>query len=128
MTNVERRKLFRVEVIAQARFRLIDQKTLKGLTDWINGSTADISLGGVKITASMPEPQIEMMVDQYVLIEFSCQLPGTPGAIAATGSVAYFLRGAKASKATAVTFGLSFVDIDNNSKDVIGEFIRPRVN
>jgi c-di-GMP-binding flagellar brake protein YcgR len=128
MTNTERRKFFRIEVVTPARFRIIDEKTSKPLTDWMNGSTADLSLGGVKVTAPMPETQVETLVDQYVRIEFSCQLPGTPKAIAATAAIAYFLRGATLSKATTVTFGLSFVAIDNSAEDIISDFIRQRIN
>jgi hypothetical protein len=128
MTDDERRKFFRIEVIAPARFRLIEQKTSKPLTDWINGSTADVSLGGVKVVAPMPEEQVETLVDEYVLIEFSCQLPGTPKAITATASIAYFLRGATSATATNVTFGLSFVAVDNSSEDIIGGFIRQHIN
>ena len=128
MTNAERRKFFRIEVVAPARFRLIEEKTSKPLTDWMNGSTADLSLGGVKVTAPMPEAQVETLVDQYIRIEFSCQLPGAPKAIAATASIAYFLRGATSPKATTVTFGLSFITIDNSSEDIISDFIRQRIN
>jgi c-di-GMP-binding flagellar brake protein YcgR len=128
LTDAERRQFFRIEVVAPVRFRLIEENTSKPLSDWMNGSTADVSLGGAKVTAPMPEAQVETLVDQYVLIEFSCQLPGTPKAIAATAAIAYFLRGASSLKATAVTFGLSFVAIDNSAKDVIGEFVRQRIN
>jgi c-di-GMP-binding flagellar brake protein YcgR len=128
MTNAERRKFFRIEVVAPARFRLIEEKTSKPLTDWMNGSTADLSLGGVKVTAPMPEAQVETLVDQYIRIEFSCQLPGAPKAIAATASIAYFLRGATSPKATTVTFGLSFITIDNSAEDIISDFIRQRIN
>ncbi len=127
-TNAERRKLFRIEVVAPVRFRMIDEKTSKPQTDWINGSTADVSLGGVKVVAPMPESKVEMLVDQYVLIEFSFQLPDTPKAIAATAAIAYFLRGATKQKATTVTFGLSFVTIDNSAKDVISDFIHQRID
>jgi c-di-GMP-binding flagellar brake protein YcgR len=128
MTNAERRKFFRIEVVAPARFRLIEEKTSKPLTDWMNGSTADVSLGGVQVTAPMSEEQVEELVDEYVRIEFSCQLPGTSKAIAATAAIAYFLRGATSPTATTVTFGLSFVAIDNSAEDIIGEFIRQRIN
>ena len=128
MTNVERRKLFRIEVVAPARFRLIEEKTSKPLTDWMNGSTVDVSLGGFKVTAPMPEEQVEELVDDYVLIEFSCQLPGAAKAVGATANIVYFMRGAPASKDSTVTFGLSFVTIDGKAKDVIGEFIRRRIN
>ena len=128
MTDVERRKFFRIEVDAPIRFRLIEETSSKPLTDWINGSTVDVSLGGVKVIAPMPEAQVEMLVDQYVHIEFACQLPGTSMGIAATATIAYFLRGATASKAPAVTFGLSFVAIDNSAQDVIAGFIRSRIN
>jgi hypothetical protein len=128
MTNVERRKLFRIEVDAPVRFRMIQEKTSEPLTDWMNGSTADVSLGGIKVIAPMPESHVEEWVDQYVLIEFSCQLPGAPKAITATATVAYFLRGATNSNATAVTFGLSFVTIDFSARDIIGDFIRQSID
>jgi c-di-GMP-binding flagellar brake protein YcgR len=128
MTNVERRKFFRIEVEAPIRFRLIEQTTSKPLTNWMNGSTADVSLGGVKVTAPMQEPQVETLVTQYMRVEFSFQLPGNPTAIASTATIAYFLRGATSSKATTVTFGLSFVTIDNKAEDVIGDFIRQRIS
>jgi c-di-GMP-binding flagellar brake protein YcgR len=127
MMDSERREFFRIEVVAPIRFRLIEEKTSKSLTDWITGSTADVSLGGVKLTAPMSEEQVEELVDQYVLIELSYQLPGTPAAIAATATIAYFLRGATSSTATTVTFGISFVAIENSAKDVISEFIRQRI-
>jgi c-di-GMP-binding flagellar brake protein YcgR len=128
MTNEERRKLFRIEVIMPVKFRMIEEKTSKPLTDWINGSTVDISLGGMKGIAPMPESQVEMLVDRYVLIEFSCHLPGTPAAVAGTASIAYFLRGAAMKNAATATFGLSFVTIDSSAKDVIGEFIRQHID
>jgi c-di-GMP-binding flagellar brake protein YcgR len=128
MTNDERRKFFRIEVVTPIKFRMIEEKTSKPLTDWMNGSTADISLGGVKVTAPMSEEQVEELVDEYVHIECSCQLPGTPQAIAATASIAYFLRGATSSKATTVTFGLEFINIGNSAEDIIGDFIRQRIN
>jgi c-di-GMP-binding flagellar brake protein YcgR len=128
MTNVERRKLFRIEVVAPIRFQLIDETTSKPETDWMNGSTVDVSLGGFKVTAPMPEEQVEELVDDYVLIEFSCQLPGAAKAVGATANIVYFMRGAPASKDSTVTFGLSFVTIDGKAKDVIGEFIRRRIN
>jgi c-di-GMP-binding flagellar brake protein YcgR len=128
MTNVERRRLFRIEVDAPVRFRMIEEATSKPLTDWMNGETADVSLGGMKIIAPMPEAQVEEWIDQYALVEFSCKLPGTPKAIAATATIAYFLRGATNSKATAVTFGLSFVTIDFSAKDAIGDFIRQSID
>ena len=128
MTNVERRKLFRIEVVAPIRFRLIDETTSKPETDWMNGSTVDVSLGGFKVTAPMPEELVEELVDDYVLIEFSCQLPGAAKAVGATANIVYFMRGAPASKDSTVTFGLSFVTIDGKAKDVIGEFIRRRIN
>ena len=128
MTNAERRKFFRIEVVAPIRFRLIEETTSKPLTDWMDGSTADVSLGGLKVTAPMPEAQVEELVDEYVFVEFSCRLPGTPQDIAAIAEIVYFLRGGKASTAPTVTFGLSFVTIDNHAKDVIGEFIRQQIN
>jgi c-di-GMP-binding flagellar brake protein YcgR len=128
MTESERRKFFRVEVETPVAFRLVDEKTSKPLTDWTNGSTVDVSLGGIKVSAPMPEEQVETLVDQYVLIELSYQLPGTAKAITATASAAYFLRGATVSNATAVTFGVSFVTIDNKAMDVIGEFIRRHID
>jgi c-di-GMP-binding flagellar brake protein YcgR len=124
MTNVERRKLFRIEVVTPVRFRVIEQKTSKPLTDWMNGDTEDLSLGGMKIVAPMPESQVEEVFDQYVLLELSCKLPDTPKAFTATAAIAYFLHGATNLKATAVTFGLSFVSIDSGAKDTIGNFIR----
>jgi c-di-GMP-binding flagellar brake protein YcgR len=128
MTNAERRKLFRIEVVTPVRFRMIEEKTSKPFTDWMNGSTADVSLGGVKIIAPMPESQVELLIDQYGLIEFSYQLPGAPKAIAGTAAIAYFQRGATKPTAAIVTFGLSFVTIDNSVKDVLGEFIRQRID
>jgi c-di-GMP-binding flagellar brake protein YcgR len=128
MTNVERRKLFRIEVDAPIRFRLIEENTSKPLTGWINGSTVDISLGGLKVTATMPESEVEELVDEIMHIELSCKLPGTAKDISATATIAYFLRGAAAPKATIVTFGLAFVTIDNTAEDVIGDFIRKRIN
>jgi c-di-GMP-binding flagellar brake protein YcgR len=124
MTQTERRNFFRIEVVTPVRFRLIEEKSAKPLTDWISGSTIDVSLGGVKVIAPMPEAQVETLVDQYVLIELSYHLPGTPKEITVTATVAYFLRGATVSKATTVTFGVSFVAVENSDKDVIGEFIR----
>ena len=64
------------------------------------------------------------------------ELPFSEKSAAATGLrmdlghelIAYFLRGATSSKATTVTFGLSFVAIDNSAEDIIGEFIRQRIN
>jgi c-di-GMP-binding flagellar brake protein YcgR len=128
MTDVERRNFFRVEVVAPIRFRLMDEATAKPQTDWINGSTVDVSLGGLKVIAPMPQTQVEKLVDEYEFIEFSCQLPGAAKAIAATANIVYFLRGATESKATAATFGLSFVTIDNGAKDIIADFIRRRIN
>ena len=129
MTNEERRKLFRIEVAVPVKFRMIEEKTSKPLSDWMEGSTADVSLGGVKVIAPMPGSQVDMLVDRYVLIEFSCQLPGTPTAVAGTASIAYFLRGeTMQQKTTTVTFGLSFVTIDSGAKDVIGEFIRQHID
>jgi c-di-GMP-binding flagellar brake protein YcgR len=126
-TNVERRKLFRIEVVAPVRFRMVDEKTSKPLTSWMNGSTADVSLGGMKVIAPVPESQVEDLIDQCVLVEFSCQLPGTPKAITATAPIVYFLRGATNSKATAITFGLSFANIDYNARNIIGEFINKSI-
>jgi c-di-GMP-binding flagellar brake protein YcgR len=128
MTNVERRKLFRIEVATPVRFRIIEQKTSKPLTDWMNGETEDLSLGGIKIVAPMPESQVEELIDQYVQIELSCQLPGAPKVFTAIATIAYFLHGATNSMATAVTFGLSFVTIDSNAKDIIGNFIRQSID
>jgi c-di-GMP-binding flagellar brake protein YcgR len=128
MTNAERRKLFRIEVVTPVRFRMIEEKTSKPLTEWMNGSTADVSLGGVKIIAPMPESQVELLIDQYGLIEFSYQLPGAPKAIAGTAAIAFFLHGETKPKASTVTFGLSFVTIDNSVRDVLGEFIRQRID
>ena len=127
-TNAERRKLFRIEAVTPVRFRMIEEKTSKPLTDWMNGSTADVSLGGVKVIAPMPESQVEMLIDQYVLIEFSYQLPDTAKAITGTATLAYFLRGATVSRTATVTFGLSFVTIDSSAKDIVGEFIRQRID
>lgn len=123
-TNAERRRQFRMETVAPVRFRLVDEKTLQPLTDWMNGSTADVSQGGVKVIAPMPKPKIEMLVDKYVLVEFSFHLPETPNAITATASVAYFQDDADERKSPVATFGLSFVTIDNSAKDVISGFIR----
>lgn len=128
MTDVERRNFFRIEVVSPIRFRLLEEVTLKPLTDWMNGLTADISQGGIKVTAPMLEAEVEKLVNQYMLVEFTCWLPNFPKAITGTATIVYFLRGAQASKAPAVTFGLSFVTIDNNSKDVIAEFIRQGIN
>jgi c-di-GMP-binding flagellar brake protein YcgR len=125
MTNDERRKQFRIEVEAPVKFRMIEEKTSKPLSDWMNGSTDDVSLGGVKVVAPMPETQAEMFVDRYALIEFSCQLPGTPKAIGGTASIAYFLSGETTQTAT---FGLSFVSIDYSAQDVIGDFIRQHID
>ena len=127
-TPAERRKYFRVEAVIPVLFRLIEEKTSEATTNWINGSTADISLGGVKVTAPMTEAQIEAMVDRYVLVDFSFKLPGAPKPVGATATVAYFLRGATAAKMTNVTFGLSFVTTEESVKDLIGEFIRKRIS
>jgi c-di-GMP-binding flagellar brake protein YcgR len=128
MTETERREHFRIEVVTPVRFRLIEEKTLKPLTDWINGSTVDVSLGGVKITAPMSEAEVDTLIGKYVLISLSCQLPGNPKTISATATIAYFLRGAAVSKATTITFGASFVNIDYGAEDVIGEFIHQRID
>jgi c-di-GMP-binding flagellar brake protein YcgR len=128
MADNERREFYRVEVVAPVRFRLIEEKTAKPLTDWVHGTTADIGLGGVKMLASMTKTQAEMLVDKYVSIELSFQLPGTPTVVEATGAIAYFMLLAAASKSSTVSFGVSFVSIDSNAEDVIGGFIRQRVD
>lgn len=128
LTNVERRKLFRIEVATPVRFRVIDLKTSKPLSDWLNGETEDLSMGGMKIVAPMPESQVDELFDQYVLLELSCQLPGTQNALTVTAAIAYFLHGATNAKATAVTFGLSFEKIDSDAKDIIGNFIRKSIS
>ncbi len=127
MTETERRKFFRVEVSTPVKFRLIEEDTSKPLSEWVDGSLADIGLGGVKIVASMPEEESEMLIDRYMVIELSFQLPGTPKPITATASIAYFLRGAQVSNTAAITFGVSFVNIDFKDKDIIGDFIRQRL-
>jgi c-di-GMP-binding flagellar brake protein YcgR len=127
MTDTERRKLFRVEIVTPVRFQLIDEKTTNSLTDWKNGATADVSLGGMKITAAMTEAEAEILVAKYVLIKISFQPPGTSKAIDATASLAYFLRSEGVQAAT-VTFGVSFVAIDFSATDVLGEFIRQRID
>lgn len=127
MTGSERRKYFRVEVVTPVRFRLIDEKTSKPLTEWRNGKTADVSLGGVKVSAPIAESEVETLVGEYVLVELSFKLPGASRTIASTASIAYFLRGATVLKATTVTFGVSFVSIENSAKDIIGEFIRKEI-
>ena len=124
MTANERRQFFRVEVDSPARFRMIEEKTSKPLTVWMNGSTSDVGLGGLKIVAPMSKAEMEMLVNRYSLIELSFRLPGASKEILATASIAYFLRGPMKSKAITVTFGVSFVKIENSAKDALGEFIR----
>ena len=128
MTDNERRQFFRIELDTPIRFRLIEEKTSKPLTDWMNGITADVGLGGVKIIAAMSEAKVETLVDKYVFIELSFQLPGAAEAISATATIAYFMRGATMSKATMVSFGASFVTIDNTAEDALGKFISQRID
>ena len=128
MTDNDRRQHFRIEVDTPVRFRLMEEKTSKPFTDWLNGSIADVGLGGVKVIAPMSKTEVEILVDKYVFIELSFQLPGAPKAIDATASLAYFLRGATSSEATTVTFGVSFVTIDMSAKDTLGDFIRQRID
>jgi c-di-GMP-binding flagellar brake protein YcgR len=128
MTDNERRQFFRIEVDTPIRFRLIEENTSKPLTDWMKGITADVGLGGVKVIASMSQSKVETLVDKYVVIELSFQLPGTAKTIAAKASIAYFMRGDTTSKATMVSFGAQFVTIDNSAEDIIGEFISQRTD
>lgn len=128
MTDNERREFYRVEVVAPVRFRLIEEKTSKPLTEWMNGSTADVGLGGMKIIASISKDEEEMLVDKYVFVELSFQLPGTPKPITANASIAYFLHLATTSKSSTITFGVSFVSIDGIAEDVISDFIHKRVD
>jgi hypothetical protein len=128
LTDSERREHYRVEVVVPVQFRLIEEKTSKRLTDWVHGTSADVGLGGVKILASMTKAQAEMLVDKYVVIEVSFQLPGTSAAVAATGDIAYFMLLAKAARSSTVTFGVSFSSIDSNFEDIIGGFIHKRVD
>jgi c-di-GMP-binding flagellar brake protein YcgR len=128
MTDKERRQFFRIEVDTPIQFRLIEEKTSKPLTDWMNGITADVGLGGVKIIAAMSEAKVETLVDKYVVIEVSFQLPGASKTISATATIAYFMRGATMHKATMVSFGASFVTIDNSAEDALGEFISQRID
>ena len=128
MTDNERRQFFRIEVETPVQFRLIEEKTSKPLTDWMKGSTVDVGLGGVKITASMSKAEEETLVDKYMFIELSFQLPGAPTTIAATATIAYFLHGTAGPETTKVTFGTSFVNIDFSTRDALGEFIRQRID
>jgi c-di-GMP-binding flagellar brake protein YcgR len=128
MTENERRQFFRIEVDTPIRFRLIEENTSKPLTDWMNGITADVGLGGVKVIASMSTAKVEMLVDKYVFIELSFDLPGAAKAISATAAITYFLRGATKANATMVSFGASFVAIDNSAKDALGDFISQRTD
>jgi hypothetical protein len=121
-------KVFSREIVSPVSFQLIKEKSSNPLTPLMNGFTADVSLDGVKITASMPEEEVETLVRQYALIKLSFSLPGTAKAIAATAAIEYFVRGATSPDATAVTFRVSFLDIDHSAQDVIGEFIRQRIN
>ena len=126
--DTERREFFRVEVVTPVKFKLIQEKGSKPLTDWIKGITTDVSLGGVKITADMTEDEAETLVRQYVRIKLSFKLPGTAKAVAATATIAYFLRGAMESKSHLITFGVSFVKIDSSAEDVISGFIHKRID
>jgi len=63
-----------------------------------------------------------------VRIKISFQLPGTLKTIAATATIAYFVRGETESNATTITFGVSFDSIDYSDRDVIGEFISQSIN
>jgi hypothetical protein len=128
MTDNERRQFFRIEVDTPIRFRLIEENSSKPLTDWMNGITADVGLGGVKVIASMSNAKAEMLVDKYVSIELSFKLPGVAKAISATAAMAYYMRGATKAKTTMVSFGASFVTIDNSAKDALGEFISQRID
>jgi hypothetical protein len=116
------------EAGAPVRFCMIDEKTSRPITQWMDGSFAEVSLEGMKIMAPMSEAEAEMLVGQYVQIKLSFRLPGAGKAIAATGNIVYFLRGSAASKATAITFDISFVTIDYSDRDAIGEFIHQRIN
>ena len=71
---------------------------------------------------------MEALVDKYVVIEVSFQLPGASKTISATATIAYFMRGATMHKATMVSFGASFVTIDNSAEDALGEFISQRID
>jgi hypothetical protein len=128
MTDNERRQFFRIEVETPVKFRLIEENTGKPLWGWVNGSTADVGLGGIKIVASVSQDEAEMLVDKYVVIELSFTLPGSKQAITSKAGIAYFLRGASKANSTKVTFGVSFIGIDSNSEDILGEFIRKRID
>ena len=128
MTDNERRQFFRIELDTPVQFRLIEEKTSKPLTNWMKGSTVDVGLGGVKIIAAMTDVEEEILVDKYLFIELSFQLPGTPTTIAATANIAYFMHGATGTEKATITFGVSFVTIDFSLRDALGEFIRQRID
>lgn len=119
--------IFSRGMITPIRFQFIKEKTSSPITDLMNGFTTEVSLDGVKITAWMSDTEVETLLLQYVLISLSFQLPGTSDAIAATATIANFLRCAMMSKAAMITFGVLFVDIDYSDKDLIGEFILQRI-
>jgi hypothetical protein len=121
-------KNFSRKVVTPVRFQVIKEDALNPQTLWMNGFTTDVSLDGVKITAPMSEAEVETLVNQYVLIKLSFQLPGTSKAINATASIAYFVRDQVMSNAAMITLGASFVTIDYSAQDVIGEFIHHRIN
>ena len=116
------------EMVTPVRFQLIKEKASNPLTDLMNGFTTEVSLDGVKITAWMSDAEVEMLVLQYVLIKLSFKLPGALNTINATAAIEIFQRGAAMSKATMITFRVSFVDIDYSDQDLIGEFILQRTN
>jgi hypothetical protein len=117
---------FSMDVVTPIRFRLIMEKTMHPITDWMDGFTVDVSLGGVKIIARMSEDRVELLVRQYTLIKLLFQLPGAPAAITATGAVAYFRRGKTESRTSTIVFGVTFAAIDYSAMDIIGEFILRR--
>jgi hypothetical protein len=116
------------EAVAPVRFCMIEEKTSKPVTRWISGSFAEVSLEGMKITASMSEAEVETLVGRYVRVKVSFKLPGTAEAIAATGAIVYFRRGVAVAEADTMYFDISFVAIDYSTRYVIGEFINRRLN
>jgi hypothetical protein len=93
----------------------------------MNGSTVDVGLGGIKIITPMSETEEDILVDKYVHIELSFQLPGMPEAITATAAIKYFLHGATNSEVSTITFGVSFVSIESSAENALGDFIRQRI-
>ncbi len=119
--GMERRQFVRVRMEVPIRYKLVRPTGEKVVEDLFEGSTVNISTGGVLLDGKLPDPSyVVELLAQRIRIALNMAIPGDTAPVKAIARAAWIER--LEEKSGIFPMGLSFDEISDGDRSRIQRF------